>query len=273
MLSPHTLLSLPTEIRLDIWDLVLTNDAFSHQENTHELVLNSQYTAPTQLNLLLTCHQIRNEIGIIPTFQRAAFVVKRLKESPYSAFACQLLSLPKDLIAAVKKLVLPAQWLDFDDPTFWSGGAMFLEEKLQLFELTFFFENKVDALASHAQGTICKPPPVHPMARRMRLWNHVQVLRFIRNESNVHLRKWYRALVGQILKEDHYQRYDSEQAPNLGMTRWEWKYDVKEHVAEFFAKPPHPVLPEAEYMEMVAPMIHDLIADMEAEGDESLSLP
>jgi hypothetical protein len=68
-----------------------------------------------------------------------------------------------------------------------------------------------------------------------------------------------------MLKEDHYQRYDVPGAPNVEKTWWVWGYDYVDNTFELVAQPPKPVLPEAEYIEFVAPMVRRLMSDMEVE--------
>jgi hypothetical protein len=62
------------------------------------------------------------------------------------------------------------------------------------------------------------------------------------------------------MKEDHYQRYDAPDAPNLEATWWDWCYSPDYSHITFEAQPPRPILPEEEYMLLMKPKVDALMA-------------
>lgn len=109
------------------------------------------------------------------------------------------------------------------------------------------------------------------MVGLLRRLQNVKVLRFVLNRANVKgfFKTWYNRLIGLVLKEDHFQRYDAPGAPNMEKTWWIWSYDENARWFELLAQKPKPVMNEADYMEMVKPWVERLVADMEDEEEDT----
>lgn len=100
----------------------------------------------------------------------------------------------------------------------------------------------------------------------LRRLEHVKSLKFVQNAAFTKRRfqAWYNQIIGLVLKEDHFQRYDAPEAPHIEATWWEWRFDSAEKSFEFTACPAKPVMLESDYMEMVAPLVARLMSEMEA---------
>jgi hypothetical protein len=70
----------------------------------------------------------------------------------------------------------------------------------------------------------------------------------------------YIKLLGELLKEDHYQRYDAPNAPNFESTCWEWSFEKESSWAVFEAREPMPLMEEGHYLLLMKPKI-DYIMD------------
>ena len=109
------------------------------------------------------------------------------------------------------------------------------------------------------------------MVGLLRRLQNVKTLKFVLNGANVKgfFKTWYNRLIGLILKEDHFQRYDAPGAPNLEDTWWIWSYDDEKRWFELVAQKPKEVMVESDYMEMVKPLVQRLVADMENEEEDN----
>ncbi|OSS48197.1 hypothetical protein B5807_07866 [Epicoccum nigrum] len=72
--------------------------------------------------------------------------------------------------------------------------------------------------------------------------------------------KTFCALIGAIMKEDHYQRYDAPGAPNIETTWWDWCLSLDSDYITFEAQPPRPILLEEDYMLLMKPKVDGLMA-------------
>lgn len=98
----------------------------------------------------------------------------------------------------------------------------------------------------------------------LRQLRRVEVLKFIMYETRRGVnRTVYLSLVGAILKEDHFQRYDAPGAPNIEATWWTWCLNPQKNMITFQAQKPRPIYPEDEYMLLVKPMVDALMAEAE----------
>ncbi|KAF2677838.1 hypothetical protein K458DRAFT_318450 [Lentithecium fluviatile CBS 122367] len=254
------LLSLPTELCLQILELVLLqhpNAGFIRSEKSpttqyHGLVIDDNYSSSSQLNILLTCRQFKHDFAAL-AFRSTTFLLK----TPLP-FNMLLRRLQNHQIASLRKLAFITSsericalvhWVDYP----------FDAENIRLEELTIVFDS-----AEHWHFPSQYTRELVALLRRLQ---NVQVLRFVRNSAqfNGSFRTWYNRLVGLILKEDHHQRYDAPDAPNTEVTWWKWRYDYMDNSFELVAQPPKPILPEAEYIDFVAPMVRGLMNDMEVE--------
>jgi hypothetical protein len=97
--------------------------------------------------------------------------------------------------------------------------------------------------------------------RRLRHVRTVKIVLYRKKEE--HTRREYCSLVGAIMKEDHFQRYDAPGAPNLEATWWDWYLDTQQNVITFQAQEPRPVLAEEEYMLIMKPKVDALMVEAE----------
>ena len=100
----------------------------------------------------------------------------------------------------------------------------------------------------------------------LRRLEHVNSFKIVQNAAftTQRFQAWWYQIIGLILKEDHYHRYDAPDAPQVEAAWWDWHFDSAEKSFEFIARPSKPVVPEPDYMEMVAPLVARLMGAMEA---------
>jgi len=61
-----------------------------------------------------------------------------------------------------------------------------------------------------------------------------------------------------MLKEDNDQRYHAANAPNIEATWWSWTLHNNLSWGVFIAKPPKPIMPKSEYLELLLPEVEEL---------------
>jgi hypothetical protein len=269
-MTAPTLLSLPAEIRLQIWSCVFTqppNAAFIRSPRTHELILHPHYSAPAQLSLRLTCCQICNEVGNILPFQRTTFVIRVMDPHTFTQRSTSLLD---HQFGSIKKLALPIHWIISGHSVWPDDCWIIMRQWLSLSELALYFEEeKVHTNVFYGLEIVI----AESVREHLEYLTNVKVVKVFRNGSSYNLRDWYRMMVGMMLKGDHYFRYDKKS--NLANKNskyldlwWDWKFDVRDQTLELFARAPIPIMPEAEYIELVAPMVKSITDDVEAEEAE-----
>ena len=250
------LLALPAELRLQCLDLAFTQQpqaGFTHSTNHHGLVLDPNYSSPRHLSILLTCRQFRHDFTQL-AFRSTTFVLGDSRVP----FAKLLEPLQSHQIASLRKIAFVTSPDRIHELVSWTNFP-FDMDTIHLHELSIVLYRSEDW---HYPSQYTRD-----LVALLRRLQHVQVLRFVRNSAPVSgsFRTWYNRLIGLMLKEDHFQRYDAPGAPNVESTWWEWSYDYADNTFELGARPPKPVLPEAEYIEFVAPMVRRLMVDMETD--------
>lgn len=255
--STPSFLSLPTELRLQCLGYVFTqppNAGFIQCEKPsvgsyHGLLLDSNYSASSQLNILLTCRQFRADFTCL-AFSITTFIVKVTSTS----LTAMLQPLQDHQLSNLRKVAIEVSPERMRELVSWESypfdrGDVRLRELIIVLQRT----GRWHYPAQYTRELVA-------LTRRLR---NVEVLRFVRNSAYVNgsFRPWYHRLVGLILKEDHYQRYDAPNAPLVEATWWVWSYDYFTNSFQLLAQPPKPVMPEPEYIEMVAPMVRGLMGD------------
>ncbi|KAF1968479.1 hypothetical protein BU23DRAFT_480335 [Bimuria novae-zelandiae CBS 107.79] len=265
-------LSLPTELRLHILDYVydqgphagftlsvvpIKENRGSHRTFTG-LILDCKYSPAAILNVRLACRCLRDESTRM-AFQRTAFVVR----GHYELSATRLRSLQHSQLLNLRNLILVLEPYRLGLITSWRYP--FNTANLRLDALTITFT----PTSSHDPSTpddfaVHNTVEIVGLLRRL---ENVKCLSFVQNATfpQKSFQTWYHKLVGLLLKEDHYQRYDAPGAPHIEATWWDWNYNSDEKLFEFVARPAKPIFPEPEYMEGVAaPLVGRLMSEMEA---------
>ncbi|PSN74164.1 hypothetical protein BS50DRAFT_9423 [Corynespora cassiicola Philippines] len=262
MKSPF--LALPAELRVHILSYALIqqpNTGFTRarpkdESSYHGIVLDDSYSSSDHLSILLTCRQFRQDITS-QAFKSTSFVITDI----YSSLSTLLQPLQPYHISSLRKISFVAGARQFREMVHWYRWP-FNMESLRLEEL---------AVVMHRSAHWHYPSDfTTDMVGLLRRLQNVEMLKFVRNAANVKgfFHTWYNRLVGLILKEDHFQRYDAAGAPNIEVTWWEWSFDEGESSFQLDARPPKKVVPEDEYMEFVKPKVERLVKDMEMEEED-----
>jgi hypothetical protein len=253
------LLSLPAELRIQILSYVFVQQpdaGFIRSEKSstldyHGLVIDNHYSPAFQLNILSTCRQFRRDFTTI-AFRNTTFLVRDNCVSLHTL----LRRLQSHQLASLRRVAFVTSPKRIRELVEWTRYP-FDMENVHLEELTVvLYRSEHWHYPSHY---------TRDLVALLRRLEHVKALKFVRNSAPVSgsFRTWYNRLIGLLLKEDHYQRYDAPDAPNVEATWWEWRYDYADNTFELIAQSPKPVLPEAEYIGYVAPLVRRLMSDME----------
>jgi hypothetical protein len=226
-----TFSSLPTELRLHIAAYALEQEPFAgfiHQE-LPKLCPDLRYKSSFNLSIRLVCRQFWDDFTRL-AYQKTRFVL--------SYKTAQIIGdQPDERLKNVRRLVI-----DCDHRTslvtLWQQYP-FNRACLQLDELCIM----------HIQ--FCD---IALLARVFRQLRNVKLIRFIKH-------RWFECyrLMGAILREDHHQRYDAPDAPNLGSTWWDWMCNEQEDSFTLVAREPMPLMEEQEYMLFVKPKVDEVM--------------
>ncbi|KAF1847285.1 uncharacterized protein K460DRAFT_363379 [Cucurbitaria berberidis CBS 394.84] len=244
-----TYFSLPTELRLEIAAYALeqspdtgligkTNQRVPPRRPwIRGLCLCRNYKAAPNLTIRLVCRQFRDDFTSL-AFQKTMFT---LALDPDEVIADQ----SDELLRNVRKLsiqcdcALITSWREFP----------FNRECMKLDELTI-------GMRDSPNGT--------ELVTLLRRLKNVRVLRFIlhRELTWMHLSA-YNSLFGAILKEDHYQRYDAPNAPNVEATWWQCTFNRRQKSFTLVAQTPKPVMNEGDYMLLMKPLVYQVMKNAE----------
>ncbi|KAF2191582.1 hypothetical protein K469DRAFT_558543 [Zopfia rhizophila CBS 207.26] len=253
-------LTLPAELRLAILDFALSSqnngDGFCNRSPVWPggLYLDENYSSSSSnLGILLTCRQFRHDFTVL-AFSRIPFVITDI----YSSLLTRLNILQSHQISAIRHLTFVAGARQFREMVHWHRYP-FNVEALRLDSLK---------VVLHRSAHWHYPSDfTSDMVSLLRRLQHVQSLSFFRNGANVKgfFKTWYNRLIGLVLKEDHYQRYDAPSAPNVEDTWWDWGFDDSGEWFELQAREKRALLAEEEYLEGMRPMVERLMREMERE--------
>lgn len=265
------LLSLPPELLIQILEYVIDNGphaglTFTSQppvglprtsQTSTRLVLDPTYSSAACLRILLVCRQLRQVLTKV-AFQRTAFVVR----AGYRATLSTLQPLQRYQIENLRNITLLFEPYRFGLMTSWRWP--FNSEALHLDTLAIAFTHTSPGDPRALEDLTTQN--IIELVRLLRQLEHVKRLRFIQNGTfaNPSFRMWCNQVVGRLLKEDHYQRYDAHGAPHIETTWWVWHFNDDEKSFEFVAQPAKAVVSEPSYMEAVAPLVARLMSEMEA---------
>ncbi len=235
------LLGLPVELRLRIAEYALEQHPGAGVPYVGRGLCEhkNDYRPSENLTLLLVCRRFSEDFSKI-AFQRTRFFLWDHMSS------IRLLRLPLDKVQNVRKL---GYCLNSHEMRSW-GSCFYNIEQLNLDELVL--------LCSHhwAVG--------HANFRNLVLFLrrlvHVKTIKFVSYQKAHGLgRAPYLSLIGTIMKEDHFQRYDAPGAPNVETTWWDWQLNAHDDTITLEAKDPRPVLAEEEYMLLMKPRVDALM--------------
>ncbi|KAF2477663.1 uncharacterized protein BDR25DRAFT_364554 [Lindgomyces ingoldianus] len=268
--QPSPILCLPAEIRLSILEHTLPKPlhivfrppthtsgfSSSNPNNPRGLSLDENYSSSSHLSLLLTCHQFRSDFTHL-LFSSTQFVVT----DTYTPLPRRLEVLRQCQIEAIRHIAFVASARQFRDLVHWTQHPFNLPNL------------KLDTLAVvlHRSAHWHYPSDfTADMVSLLRRLQNVRSLYFIRNGANVKgfFKTWYNRLVGLVLKEDHWQRYDNPQGPCLEEVWWEWEFDAGGQWFKFKARKPRRVVGEEAYLEGVKGLVEGLMREMEGEEED-----
>ncbi|OAL48491.1 hypothetical protein IQ07DRAFT_102619 [Pyrenochaeta sp. DS3sAY3a] len=246
-----SLLSLPAELRLHIAayafnqqpnaglmksNIPLSRGFPSRMQRRSGLCIDPGYSASSNLALLLVCRQFYHDFKDI-AFQFTRFIITA---NPAGTIAQQ----PDQLLKRLRTLLIQC---DSASITTWQTFP-FNNSTIKLDELTLVLE--------------CIPHDLE-MPRLLRRLKNIRVLKFIvSSQKYISSRLEVNRMCGGILREDHYQRYDAPNAPNIEATWWEWSSSGKDNIFTLIAQPPRPIMEEQEYMRYVKPKVDRIMQNM-----------
>jgi len=266
-------LALPVELRLQILEDVIEEAPnaglvyppvsgtakLDSNRTSQGLILDLGYSSASNLNILRVCRQLRDELTRA-AFRRIVFVIR----DPRHVSAQILQPLQHVHLESLRRVMLVFQAYRLSQMMSWRWP--FNLEDLHLDNLTIALQSTTQ----HRVGPMMSEDYIKQSTRDvvglLRRLEHVKSLRFVQNAAFTRRRfqAWYHQIIGLVLKEDHFQRYDAPEAPHIEATWWDWRFDAVERSFEFIARPAKPVIPEPDYMGMVAPLVARLMNEMEA---------
>lgn len=256
--------TLPTELRLQIAAHVVEQPSnagliYEGKEQVNEtgivdsltdrkipgFHLDAHYSAASNWSLLRVCRQFWVD------FSKLAYSQTRIVLFPSQLH--MLHSKPDDFVRNIRKLALSCDLLTLSS---WEEYIL-NEPRLQLEELCIAMVDQV------------LPYDKYPLlVRLLRHLQNVKSIRFVLDPSGtVADQVNCDSLIGSILKEDHHERYDANNAPQLESTWWTWEHKDDQGSRLFTSQPPKPLMDEQAYLEIVRPLIDDAISNLVRVGE------
>lgn len=246
-MSSSFFLDLPTELRLRIAEFAFEqHPAVGIPPTRLPLPVRDDYRPSKNLALLLVCRRFNSDFAQL-AFKKTRISIWTKKERD------NLLLLPSHKLGSIRTIVdrAPSSVI-----TAW-GSYCYCLQQLNLDELVvlcnkFFFISNRDAIDAAA------------LLRRL---SNVKIVKFVMYDDWMGTkRSHYCRLIGAIMKEDHFQRYDAPGAPNIEARSWDWDLSPLADTITFTAQSPRPHIPEEEYMLLMKPKIDAMIAEAEYAG-------
>lgn len=246
-MSSSLFLDLPTELHLRIAGFALEqHPAVGIPHTRYSLPERDDYRPSENLGLLLVCRRFNSDFAQL-AFNKTRIPIwtKRQRDS--------LQQLPSHKLGSVRTIVDRAP---SGEITAW-GSYCYGLQQLNLDELVilcnkFFFVSSRDAVE---------------VAALLRRLLNVKIVKFVMYDDwTGNKRSNYCRLVGAIMKEDHFQRYDAPGAPNIEARWWDWHLSPLAETMTFTAQNPRPHLPEEKYMLLMKPKIDAMMAEAEYAG-------
>jgi hypothetical protein len=229
--------ALPAELRLLIADYVFEQplDTAFETKPDGKLQLADMYSSASHLRPLLACRQFYKEFQTA-AYSKTTFVLKGL--GPHDCIA----RLPQGLLRHVRKLVL-----------------------CHSAHVTLWRRYPFNAECLHLETLVLVSSPIfphHDLVSLLHRLDHVQTLIVVADKDTVNFGLKFQRMVGLLLKNDHYQRYDAPGAPNMEHNWWEWSFNAARLSFMLQALPPKPALAEEDYMKLIKPHVDALMQDM-----------
>ena len=251
-----TFLDLPAEIRVSVLEHVfeanLNGDGFANRNGPGGIILDDDYTATLNMAPLLTCRQFYCDASCV-AIARTPFVIR----DTFTDVARQLKALHPKQVESIRSITFLAGLKQLQSMHYW-GSRPFGIPSLRLDTLSIVFP----------RSSYWHYPSDHTyeIVKLLRNLEGVQRIFFVRNGANIkgHFKTWYNRLIGIIMKEDHHKRYNCK-PPNLEKVWWSWSYDDSGESFCLEAKPAKPAMEEQEYIEMMKPLVHELMERTENE--------
>jgi hypothetical protein len=243
--SSAMFLDLPVELRLRIAEYALEQRPAVGIPHIGRQLQDYQgdYRPSENLALLLVCRQFNSDFTQL-AFSKTRFPVWNHRQST------GLQGLPPHKLRSIRSIV-HRSWGTELNP--W-GKYCYDLEQLRLDEFVLLCDDSWFVLKERMRAVIAF----------MRRLLHVKTVKFVmygvRKEKN---RSDYCSLIGAIMKEDHFQRYDAPGAPNIEATWWDWRLNPQANMVTFTAQHPRPILPEEEYMLLMKPKVDAMMAEAE----------
>lgn len=241
-------LRLPIELRLRIAKFALEQRATAGIAYVDQLLQEHEtdYRPSENLTLLLVCRQFYSDFARL-AYNKTRFLLWN------DAYCARLQQLPSYRLRDIRKLACHLGGFDVH-----SWGSYFLNlEHIRLDELVFLCPHNWANHHSNIRNAIV-------FLRRL---VHVSTVKFVIYGKGEGLnRAPCYSLIGAIMKEDHFQRYDAPGAPNVGATAWDWHLNSHENSITLQAKDPEPVTAEEEFMRRMKPKVDALITIVQQEA-------
>ncbi|EFQ86258.1 hypothetical protein PTT_18519 [Pyrenophora teres f. teres 0-1] len=237
-------LFLPTELRLRIASYALEQLPTNEEGLVHlgrhynRSASNLNYKPSENLTIRLVCRQFNRDFSRL-AIQKTTFVL-------YRGLARKIDAQPDELLRDVRKLVIPNCMVFHPLPEF-----LFNRECLHLDELCLY--DTLESTVRHGKAVIYM----------LRCLKNVKRVSFSMDSCFKSQRLAYCRLIGEILKEDHYKRYDSPNAPQPETTWWSWIYSNDSALECLIVQEPKPIMAEQDYMLLMKPKVDELMKQME----------
>lgn len=235
-----TLISLPTEVRLQIAEYALEQPEGAGEHHAMTLGQSARnYRASDNLAILLVCRQFYQDFADI-ALQETTF---RLDPKNMDT---KVHEQPVERLRHLRKLVVASGW---SSATLWREFP-FDNKDVRLDVLSIVFNDR-------------GPIYLRELLRRLQNVKRIRVV-FEGHQSTQ--RRMLCQLIGGIYKSDHYWRYDASDAPHLGTVWFEPTFrpenpphDSLAPAHDFIAQTPRPHMVEEDYMVMMKPKIDGLM--------------
>ncbi|KAJ8115970.1 hypothetical protein OPT61_g2509 [Boeremia exigua] len=240
------ILALPVELRLRIAEYALEQSPAAGIPDIDCQEYGNDYRPSENLALLLVCRQFNTD------FARLAYRMTRFLLWNHTS-SIRLQELPPSNLREIRKL---GYYLRASEMESW-GSYFYDLEQLHLDELVLL--SSPEWAAGHANIT--------NLVLFLRRLVHVKEIIFVSRGNGEGLGRYpYLSLIGTIMKEDHFQRYDAPGAPNVEATWWDWHVSAQDNNITLKAMDPRPMLAEEDYMLLIQSKVGELIELAETAG-------
>lgn len=233
-------LSLPIELRLQIAEYAFEqppNAGLSYHSH-YPIKWDPSYSSAHSLSLILVCRQFRDDFTSI-AYQKTRFLLGINADQIVDNLSDEFLKNIRKLAVSIE-LHLIVDWEE--------TGLLFGRDCIHLDEL---------CLSSPMPGL------EYLLVKMLRRLRNVKTIRFILpHDVAEESRLTTNRLIGAMWKENHYQRYDAPEAPNLESVWWKYELDEQDRSVRLVAQEAKPAMEEEDYMLLMAPLVQRLMSEM-----------